>query len=111
MAPACCTERKPRKICYICPSNSSSECKITKAVVRKFFINVGSVATFNESVELVVQNMVQRHKKTPKYKKGNFFFELTIKVTVMMPALNRFCNSVVTKGRSKAVPCFIYATL
>jgi hypothetical protein len=44
-------------------------------------------------------------------RKGYSFTELTITVTVMMPDVNKFSTSGVIECRSKAVPCFINATL
>lgn len=63
MAPPYCTERKSRKICHLVQVIFPQNVKSKRQSFEYFFINLGSVATFNESVELVVQNMVQRHHK------------------------------------------------
>ena len=49
--------------------------------------------------------------KTPKYKKGILLYGVKKYSYDNDARHNRFCNSAVTKGRSKAVHCFIYATL
>ena len=90
----------------IFPQNVKSQ----RQLFEYFFTNFVSLATFNESVQLVLQNMVQRHHKTPKYKKRIFLYQVN-NYSYGNDVRRRFCTSVVTKGRNKAVPCFIYATL